>query len=362
MSSKHAFVTLDALRGIAALGVAVTHMPRVFDGVTVPNAHLAVDFFFQLSGFVIAFAYLKKIEEGMSLGTFVRARVNRLYPIFLVGILLGVAVAVAALAFGGAGMSVSWSGRAFGCAVLPNLLMLPAFGCGVDNLIFPFNPPMWSVFHEFLVNIAFFLLIPLLRFRLLVLCLPPFLYLLLAPFVLGSGGFDFGFGWGDFLPGFLRTAASFLVGVNIFLAADRRMSSSNLVGVLLAVVTGAALYASHTGLIYESVMVVVVFPLVVWFGARYNPSHAGLAWLFVKLGSISYVLYAIHKPTYQLLYGALLKFAPSLIGRAGMALGVAMLAGIVLLSWWLARYYEPAARALLGKVGAARRAAPASAE
>jgi peptidoglycan/LPS O-acetylase OafA/YrhL len=68
--SKRTFVTLDGLRGIAALAIVARHAPVLFNSVSIyvqsdigkPTAlffesYLAVDFFFALSGFVLAHAY-----------------------------------------------------------------------------------------------------------------------------------------------------------------------------------------------------------------------------------------------------------------------------------------------------------------
>src|SRR5437879_3798779 len=54
-----------------------------------PHAGLAVDFFFLLSGFVIAHAYEKRLLETMSFCSFLVVRLIRLYPLILLGLLCG---------------------------------------------------------------------------------------------------------------------------------------------------------------------------------------------------------------------------------------------------------------------------------
>lgn len=50
--------TLDGLRGVAAFSVVLLHISLNWrSGDVLPKAYLAVDFFFLLSGFVIAKAY-----------------------------------------------------------------------------------------------------------------------------------------------------------------------------------------------------------------------------------------------------------------------------------------------------------------
>ncbi|MGI4877859.1 MAG: acyltransferase family protein, partial [Janthinobacterium lividum] len=73
---------LDGLRGVAALIVVSYHMQADPSG----GAYLAVDFFFGLSGFVIAAAYDARFTAGMGFGGFMRLRVIRLYPLLALGI------------------------------------------------------------------------------------------------------------------------------------------------------------------------------------------------------------------------------------------------------------------------------------
>ena len=89
-ASRHVYLNLDAIRGVAAISVMLYHFsPFLADGKVLPSSYLAVDLFFLLSGFVIAHAYDRKIENGMGFGTFLAIRLIRLYPLYLAGTLLG---------------------------------------------------------------------------------------------------------------------------------------------------------------------------------------------------------------------------------------------------------------------------------
>lgn len=93
----------DGVRGVLALGVVLSHFTLMtvnpFDDPTRPLAvweHLcwylgapAVDAFFVLSGWVVAGSYLRH----RSVWTFYLARLRRLYPLALLGALLGLLVA-----------------------------------------------------------------------------------------------------------------------------------------------------------------------------------------------------------------------------------------------------------------------------
>lgn len=80
------FGALESLRGVAALSVALYHVSWLspFHGLgIVRNGYLMVDFFFVLSGFVVAHSYGKKIAAPRDLARFMWLRVGRLYPLHL---------------------------------------------------------------------------------------------------------------------------------------------------------------------------------------------------------------------------------------------------------------------------------------
>ena len=98
----HRFTALDSWRGIAALGVAWYHVKGPYwwlDGVFYQRLGLAVDFFFVLSGFVIAAAYGQKLRDGFGTLKFMFLRYLRLLPlhVFMVGLLLALELAFLAL-------------------------------------------------------------------------------------------------------------------------------------------------------------------------------------------------------------------------------------------------------------------------
>ena len=91
MEKKQHFEILDGLRGVAALVVLVFHVFEVFAGgdhkkLMFNHGYLAVDFFFLLSGFVIAHAYDNRWNT-MSLADFAKRRLIRLHPMIIIGML-----------------------------------------------------------------------------------------------------------------------------------------------------------------------------------------------------------------------------------------------------------------------------------
>ena len=94
--AKNHYVILDGLRGVASLMVLAFHICEPFsDGNAVKqiinHGYLAVDFFFMLSGFVIAYAYDDRWAR-MTQWEFYKRRLIRLQPMVIMGSLIGAAL------------------------------------------------------------------------------------------------------------------------------------------------------------------------------------------------------------------------------------------------------------------------------
>ena len=92
-SGKEHFEVLDGLRGSAAFLIVLFHLFNYPFGFRPPlhlmhHAYLAVDFFFGLSGFVVAYAYDDRWTR-MTMLQFFRIRLIRLHPLVLIGATLG---------------------------------------------------------------------------------------------------------------------------------------------------------------------------------------------------------------------------------------------------------------------------------
>src|SRR5215217_6372057 len=96
---KERFEVLDIFRGIFSSLVVFFHMSTfsdtpVINNQFILNSDLFVDFFFVLSGFVIAYSY-QTISTGEELNRFYKKRLFRLYPLHLIVLLAFVAIEVA---------------------------------------------------------------------------------------------------------------------------------------------------------------------------------------------------------------------------------------------------------------------------
>ena len=121
---------------------------------------LNVNLFFCLSGFVLTKVYSRRIQRNLTLIQFVKLRLIRLYPLFLVGLLLGL-VAVSMKTAAGTS-DYTWrdltEGFVLNLAVLPfpNHGAITIMNSQEEGMIFPFNIPNWSLFFELAANLSVF--------------------------------------------------------------------------------------------------------------------------------------------------------------------------------------------------------------
>jgi peptidoglycan/LPS O-acetylase OafA/YrhL len=287
--------TLDAMRWVAAMMVAALHFGMFAESTLSPN--LAVDFFFALSGFVIAYAYDSKLSHGMTGEEFLRRRLIRLYPLFFVGISLGLVVTLA----GSLHPQFTDNDGPYLVQYLTALVFLPwPSNATVDMAeasVSPLNGPYWSLILEIHINLLFAIFFRWLGLRLL--------SILVALFGLGliatawyEGSLTTGYQMQTFHFGIVRVGFSFLVGVLICRLRDRiwvpRLhwaAAIALLGVLLVLPTPEA-----GRWIYDAVCVLVLFPILILAGAVSQPRGDKLVAVFGRMGGASYALYAIHVP------------------------------------------------------------------
>ena len=152
-SHKIKFVALDGLRGLAALAVVFFHAQQFLGAKPLlPSAYLAVDFFFMLSGFIIAFAYEHKLNGSWTFRRFAVTRIFRLYPLYILGCAIVLAVQ---LAEGMGALPGLWRIKWAGLSALAAVIFAPFHSPIVGWTLFPLNPPAWSLFVELLINAAY---------------------------------------------------------------------------------------------------------------------------------------------------------------------------------------------------------------
>ena len=344
------FHTLDALRGIAAIGVVVFHLRQAFAPITTAGGYLAVDLFFMMSGLVISHSYEARFRAGMGTFDFMRARLIRLYPLYLLGTLLGIVVTLASLH----GRNIQhWDPSSLLQAALLALFLLPNISGRPVNEMFPLNIPCWSLFFEILVNLLFVIFWPWLTSRrLLVICLLTGGAVGLA--AAHGGSLDQGSTAASFAVGLARTVFGFSVGV--LLARRIRQAprnETNLGFLALVAVVVMAIIGWPEGqwrAIWDALCVLAVFPLVVYWGTLVDPGPR-LQRIATFLGVTSYAIYVLHSPLTSVLNSASRAFSGGLGVSAGAPyLGLAVLAVLLTGCWLVDRHFDMPIRRWLSRI------------
>ncbi|WP_416427180.1 acyltransferase [Pseudomonas sp. App30] len=157
MQGANRFQALDSFRGLFALAVVTYHigLPGSFTELAFfRNADLFVEFFFVLSGFVLAHAYGSK--ERVDFSRFFITRSLRLFPLHWVMLLVFIALEVGkAIAWrkGLAFNSKPFSGATALSEILPNALLVQSWTGFTEAL--SFNYPAWSISVEYYMYMVF---------------------------------------------------------------------------------------------------------------------------------------------------------------------------------------------------------------
>lgn len=331
------FLTLDAMRGIAALAVVVRHGPGWFTPIPTPRAHLAVDFFFLLSGFILARVYEPRFAAGMGVRDFMKQRYIRLYPLFILGLAVGIlSTSIALLMHRG-----TLPAGAVVVASLSEMLMLPSPTWNATTDIFPLNKPGWSLFFELAANLMYVGLWRYLRLPVLAAISAACAGVLI--FYCQDGARFGGTEWPIFGWGFARVGFSFFLGVIFGKIYREKMVTTHWAAILPLTILPILFVPMLAGPVTELLIVLFVFPCIVAAGAMIEPHHART---FVTLGLLSYPVYAIHEPVLYFVWRILIFLKINPTQHAPLA-GIVFLVAIAVLALWLDRVYDQPIRKYL---------------
>ncbi|MGX7895606.1 acyltransferase family protein [Tsuneonella sp. HG222] len=299
---QHRLFGLEALRGIAALVVAINHAGFIAgypDAIShlLSRSYLAVDFFFLLSGYILARAF-----EGRMPGasTFLRLRLVRLWPPIAAGVGLGaVLFSVAPI-----------EGWTYAMHLVAGLAILPVFGFAIL-----FNHPAWSIFFELVANWCHALVFGRLPTVALLAIVMGCAVMLTA--TAGPHGLDVGQGE-TFALGFVRVAMSYLAGIALWRTLGDKARSPAWAGwaavaIFPLLIMAAAWWLPRAA---EPAFVLLGGPAILVLSLATGPSR-----IAVLLGAFSFPLYAMHYPLQTIAFVAGLHWTVSLLlSLAGAAL------------------------------------------
>jgi peptidoglycan/LPS O-acetylase OafA/YrhL len=332
---SHKYKTLDAMRGVAALAVVFFHAKSILGINLAPGGYLAVDIFFVLSGFVIAYSFEHRLNDGLSFGAFFLARWIRFFPLLSLAVILGLVRALAALA---AGNTTSLPMPMIVLSAVTSLVFVPA-PIGDARNLFELNVPLWTLSFEMAVNLIYAGI--LFRFSNLVLGVTSAISaIIVVCFVTYFGAGDIGAIVPSAVGGFGRAMFGFCVGVLIF---RTRFRINIPIFVVFAGLVVALVIPVPDGFrpAYDLAVMLLLAPILVASGAGVEPATK-YARAAEYLGVISFVIYAIHQPLVRII----LVLAPKL-HLPTAPLGVALIAVLLLVAPAINKFYDIPARAWL---------------
>ena len=331
------YATLDGLRGLAALCVALFHFaPGIMSA-----GYLAVDFFFGLSGFVLMKAYEERLANGLATARFMWARLIRLYPLYLLGITLGVVTQLCQYLAGNPMIShpAGWI-----APFVVNVLFLP---WPFDAEPYPTNGVAWSLFVELLANLVMAAWLVRARPAILwVVCLIGGVLCLIGPAQAANG-------WQGIARGSLHALYTFTAGMIIARAcgsgarSPRAITGVLFLGLMIALATGGSNYWA-----VQMPFILIGTPLLVAAGAMAEPQHF-LRPAALWLGDVSYALYMVHVPLMPWV-----RAATSKAGLTELTSSVLFLTVSLLAAWLATRFVDRPMRRIMNGIGR-RQARPA---
>ncbi|MEO6287696.1 MAG: acyltransferase [Dyadobacter sp.] len=325
---KHRFEVLDIFRGLFAALVFMFHLAPFADtpllnNAFVENSDMFVDFFFVLSGFVIAYSY-QFLSNGPQLKLFLTKRIYRVYPLHLVML----------LAF--AGMEVAKN--LLNPYIQVNNLVNPANSVStfftslflVNSTPIPgvadvsWNIPSWSISAEMIAYMVFGTLLVLIhssgQFARKNLFYALVIIISLTGLWQVSNSFQINY---SFNYGFLRGVLGFFTGVICFNLFDKTHQQVrtwppilfSLSELLTLISIAICIYNGEVMKPWGAVFEILFFACIYTFSFEKGFISTGLksVKLFHQLGKYSYSIYMTHAlmiSLFNVLFIRILKFQP----------------------------------------------------
>lgn len=363
LESKSHYEILDGLRGVASILVVAFHVLESYTGgdrfvQIINHGYLAVDFFFLLSGFVVAYAYDDRWGK-MTLWDFCKRRLIRLQPMIIMGSIIGAALFY--LQTSGIFPLISQTSvwkmllvMVVGFTLIPLPISMDIRGW---QEMHPLNGPAWSLFFEYIANLLYALVIRKLSKKALAVLVFLFACLLVHYLLMGPTGDLIG-GWSlneaQLNVGFTRLLFPFFAGVLlcrmgklIRIKGAFWLCSLVIVIILSVPRIGGSAHLWMNGL-YESFSIIILFPLIISIGAGSEIKNRKSIKACKFLGDISYPLYITHYPLIYI-YTAWVADNKIPLGWHGLSVGLLLLIASVCIAYACLKLYDEPLRNSLKK-------------
>jgi peptidoglycan/LPS O-acetylase OafA/YrhL len=363
LESKNHYPILDGLRGVASVLVIIFHVLETFTGGNkfiqiINHGYLAVDFFFLLSGFVVAYAYDDRWDR-MTQWDFYKRRLVRLQPMIIMGSLIGAALFYFQIspAFPDIAHTSVYElliVMLIGATLIPVPMSMDIRGWGEMH---PLNGPAWSLFFEYIANILYAVIVR--RFsKLLLSVFVTLAALMLVQYLVTSKNGDLIGGWSlnseQLYIGFTRLLFPFFGGVllcrigKLIHIKNAFWWSSLLIIIMLSIPRIGDQHHVWMNGIYESVCLIIVFPLIVSIGAGGELHNNRSEKICTFLGEISYPLYITHYPLIYLFTAWVVNNKVPL-GTQGLLMGLLVVISSLIIAYLSLRFYDKPVREWLKK-------------
>jgi len=285
---------LDGLRGMAAIMVLALHFPLTDSFMTgnffVRQSWLFVDFFFVLSGFIIAKNYYNKIDGWASFKRYIIKRMARLLPLLYFTVLICFLYQIIGLFFGLKTEPQSLS--FYLLQTLDSLCFLNSTTLLGDSQ--GMNPPSWSISAEMISYVVFPLGMMIFDKRKFIAVILIVAFCVLFMIVKD----DFAFQNGDY--GFVRGLLGFNLGILTYMISENKSFRTNVLEFPAVILILLAFYMTYN---YKGdfrnvqyVILPFVFSIVIFvfrFGTGFV-SKVLNSRMLQMLGRLSYSIYLNH--------------------------------------------------------------------
>lgn len=345
--TKPHYLILDGLRGVAAILVVIFHLFEAHFPVMAEHpmhhGYLAVDFFFLLSGFVVGYAYDSRWCK-MTVWKFFRIRLVRLHPMVIMGTVIG---AMAYWLDPYTDMFSSVPAWKFILAIVLGMLLLPAPDIRGWSETHPINGPAWSLLQEYIANVFYALFGRRMSktglWVIVTIC--AFALIWVANW---RGDVATGWSYATFWIAVVRMMFPFFAGLLLFRTGKLlHVPFAFLVCSVILTVLFFMPTFKYNG-IYESVVIILAFPLIVSLGAGSHIKGKTAQKICKFFGDISYPIYITHYPFIYIYTMWVAKEHPGV--KPSVLIAIGLFVFFIILAYGCLKLFDEPVRAWLKKV------------